>query len=657
MARLPVPGGDKGNWGTILNEFLSQVHQPDGSLKTDSVGPAQLQDNAVTASAIAPNAITVTELASDSVDETVIADGSITGAKLADESVTSAKIADGTIVSGDLSATAGITKTQLHSSVQASLDRADTSLQSGVSVGSVSGFPLRMPGEKAVVVPQEVAIAKAEVSDPAGHKIVVLAESWGRPGLLKHIWMAVDNSLTTDGFLEQGAVIRVYTDDDTAPAISMSLGDFFCLSNRSDIFNTPRVGRTNRGTGGSAYRYLHMPFQKYLRVEIESLMSTDTTFYGTADYSLIDSFEDLGDQQLAYSIKGQRISGHTVRTPMTVCDFDGAGQIESLIVSFAGADEDDWGVLEGNIQVYVDGEQFPTWTSSGAEDAFNGGWYAVPVGGYPAGRSGDSDQAGASRTMYRFFIDDPIFYSSHLKVVAWAGQQGQGSIVSATVDFASYVGVWSMSPETPSYTAVDETATPILNDQMDQASGALDSATWNQDGTRTQMIATGSTFTVPYGNAAADQDVRVARKNVSLPSDYWLETKVRITDPSHNDQEALLVMLGATPDPWFGSAVHMELRRFENYNWRIQLRDDFNTPLETGVGGGLDLTNMWVRLAMKKQGTNVTGYYSLNDSPSPWIPIGTWEASKSGTGFGIATWTAGAEFDYLVVRPLEDVTS
>lgn len=32
MARLPQPGGDAGNWGEILNEYLSQVHNTDGTL-------------------------------------------------------------------------------------------------------------------------------------------------------------------------------------------------------------------------------------------------------------------------------------------------------------------------------------------------------------------------------------------------------------------------------------------------------------------------------------------------------------------------------------------------------------------------------------------------------------------------------------------------
>lgn len=33
MPRLPIPGSDTGNWGEILNEFLEQAHEGDGSLK------------------------------------------------------------------------------------------------------------------------------------------------------------------------------------------------------------------------------------------------------------------------------------------------------------------------------------------------------------------------------------------------------------------------------------------------------------------------------------------------------------------------------------------------------------------------------------------------------------------------------------------------
>jgi hypothetical protein len=48
MARLPQPGGDSGNWGNILNEYLSVTHSADGTLKTDSVGAAQLKPGSIT---------------------------------------------------------------------------------------------------------------------------------------------------------------------------------------------------------------------------------------------------------------------------------------------------------------------------------------------------------------------------------------------------------------------------------------------------------------------------------------------------------------------------------------------------------------------------------------------------------------------------------
>lgn len=48
MARLPQPGSDNGQWGAILNDFLSQSHKSDGQIKDDSVTTGQLQDDSVT---------------------------------------------------------------------------------------------------------------------------------------------------------------------------------------------------------------------------------------------------------------------------------------------------------------------------------------------------------------------------------------------------------------------------------------------------------------------------------------------------------------------------------------------------------------------------------------------------------------------------------
>ena len=48
MARLPIPGSDSGTWGAILNEYLSQTHNADGSLKDNSVNAASISDATLT---------------------------------------------------------------------------------------------------------------------------------------------------------------------------------------------------------------------------------------------------------------------------------------------------------------------------------------------------------------------------------------------------------------------------------------------------------------------------------------------------------------------------------------------------------------------------------------------------------------------------------
>lgn len=47
MARLPTPGGDSGQWGQVLNDFLSVAHSSDGSLKDEGALAAKADDSSV----------------------------------------------------------------------------------------------------------------------------------------------------------------------------------------------------------------------------------------------------------------------------------------------------------------------------------------------------------------------------------------------------------------------------------------------------------------------------------------------------------------------------------------------------------------------------------------------------------------------------------
>ncbi len=46
MPRLPIPGGDQGSWGSVLNDYLSVAHNTDGTIKNGAVGASQLDAGA-----------------------------------------------------------------------------------------------------------------------------------------------------------------------------------------------------------------------------------------------------------------------------------------------------------------------------------------------------------------------------------------------------------------------------------------------------------------------------------------------------------------------------------------------------------------------------------------------------------------------------------
>jgi len=164
MSRLPNPGSDSGSWGDILNDFLVQSHNTDGTLKTSAViasgaatdstvvhttgaetiaGTKTFQASPVvpaptlgghattktyvdaTVGAGAPDATAsskgVVQLAGDlggtgtSATAPVISDNAITTGKINAGAVTGVKIANTTITDANISASAAIAKSKLAS--------------------------------------------------------------------------------------------------------------------------------------------------------------------------------------------------------------------------------------------------------------------------------------------------------------------------------------------------------------------------------------------------------------------------------------------------------------------------------------------------------------------------------------------------------------
>ena len=108
MARLPIPGSDQGQWGDILNDYLSVSLNGDGELKDGSVIKA-IPNGSIMARKLAQTYIQANEKAQPNGVATLGTDGLVTSSQL--PSITSppdASIATKGLIqlSGDLGGTA-----------------------------------------------------------------------------------------------------------------------------------------------------------------------------------------------------------------------------------------------------------------------------------------------------------------------------------------------------------------------------------------------------------------------------------------------------------------------------------------------------------------------------------------------------------------------
>ena len=533
-----------------------------------------------------------------------------------------------------------------------------------------SGFPARRAGEKIRAYFFELGTVYTTASGPVGSKPQVLAEEWDKPGVLREIWVATDSGgqlQNVSNYQESGSVIRIFIDDDTTPVLEMSMGDFFMYYPMCGKFSNKRIGRTHvdpseAGLFSGAYRHLWMPFQKYLRVEVENISpATSCISYGAAIYSTVDEFSTFGNQQLSAQVAIGGGEEWPLQTPMTIVDIDGSGQIEAAHYRVKAEGVANGGLVEGNMLIFIDNEVRPSFRSSGGEDWPSGSWGDIPIGGYPGGAAGgsgypglDEEEGGAGISFYNFFEQTPIFFSTHLKVVMWPGQPHQGEVTATEGDVRGTIYYWLDEPaEDISYTVVDTDATPLYSPGT-PINGS--NPAWT--------TAVAGTWTVSGGKflqAATSNDLVLTMNNTSINGDtgIWVESTVAITDPSTANQETFLWATSSGGSGYVGSRAAMEFKREADADglWRIVARDDFDNCGSITIGDGTDLTNVQIDLAMKIVGTRVTGYWRYHGD-TKWQPLVSWTSAKGPfTKIGVGTWGAKATFTPPIVRPLKTVTS
>ncbi|HSL18380.1 MAG TPA: DUF2961 domain-containing protein [Methylomirabilota bacterium] len=126
----------------------------------------------------------------------------------------------------------------------------------------------------------------------------------------------------------------------------------------------------------------------------------------------------------------------------SLAELDGSGAWVGLFASFGPAVGRDFGFLEADERVFVDGELEPSWHGTGVEDLFGGGFYFRDSSGQPQPFLQPLHGAPVVRffhraapAMYRLLLGDAVVFSNGLRVELEAIEQQTGPVRVRSVAF------------------------------------------------------------------------------------------------------------------------------------------------------------------------------------------------------------------------------
>jgi hypothetical protein len=264
------------------------------------------------------------------------------------------------------------------------------------------------------------------------------------PGVIRHMWYTFRESFYRD------VIIRIYWDGQENPSVQAPLGDLMCngWNARQDIVALP----INVNPSGGMNIYFPMPYRKHVKITVENDSPNDLGgFFYTVNYTE----EPVADDALLFHAYWRRSNPLEYATEYLMIDgVEGQGQYVGTFMTWQQNNKGWWG--EGEIKMFLDDDgENPTICGTGTEDYFGGAWgfggrdYTAPYMGFQqvAKKSGE---VGARMTLYRFHIQDPVFFQKRMKVTMQAlGWRSEGRFLPLQDDISSVVYWYQTLPHAP----------------------------------------------------------------------------------------------------------------------------------------------------------------------------------------------------------------
>lgn len=277
------------------------------------------------------------------------------------------------------------------------------------------------------------------VSQPG--ETTVLADIKGQ-GSIKHIW------ITDSAQAGRLLIWRIYFDGCEKPAVEAPLSDFFANADYREYKQLSSLAMcVNPARGLNCY--FEMPYFRSFRVEIENRGSAPCHIY----YQIDCESKSLSPDTLYFHAQFRRVNPLPYQKPYVILDhIKGSGHYVGTYMHWGVKSNGWWG--EGEIKFFIDGDtDFPSVCGTGTEDYFCGAYnfdvngeykeFTTPYSGmYKVGRTDGTYQSQRYFDMYRWHIQDPVYFKEDLKVTIQAlGWRSEGRYLPLQDDISS-VAYW-----------------------------------------------------------------------------------------------------------------------------------------------------------------------------------------------------------------------
>lgn len=227
------------------------------------------------------------------------------------------------------------------------------------------------------------------------------------PGVIRRIWFTLEDRSPE---MLEGIYLNGYWDGEKEPSVCAPIGDFFCMGYggmktfENEFFASPE--------GRSFLCQIPMPFFKRGKLTLKNCSGKEN---GHLFYDVDMTKQELPEGTMYFHADHQGPAKNPLGKDVTVLEVpEGKGRFLGMNVSvfpdmqYKGSW---WG--EGEVKIYLNGEETPSLVGTGTEDYISTAWGQGVFFNRLQGCAA-VDSAGAS--FYRFHQKDPIFFQNGCKV-------------------------------------------------------------------------------------------------------------------------------------------------------------------------------------------------------------------------------------------------